>query len=268
MSPNQLPVVFVSHGAPTASVDHDETTEFWKKYGKTLAKNWSFKSVLLVSAHWESNGPLRISGAEKPEIIYDYFGFPKKYYDVSYNAKGSPELAQKVAQLLNGKSIPCQIDMKRGLDHGAWVPSIFMFPNGSVPIVQLSLSSSLDPSFHVKLGNALSELRKEGVLVVCSGSAIHNIAERYDEKPWCRYIEGKIDDAMKLNAEQRTTCLVALMNDPQFIQAHPRSEHYMPLVVASAAGTPSYNDTLSTNAQKVHERITWGNLSMAMYQFD
>lgn len=122
----RLPTFFVSHGAPTMSLELDETTKFWKDLGKKI-KSMNPRAVLMVSAHWETpSTALKVTASASPSLIYDFYGFPRKFYDVKYPAKSSPEVAQEVADVLNSASIPCELDHQRGLDHGAWVPAIHM----------------------------------------------------------------------------------------------------------------------------------------------
>ncbi len=130
------------------------------------------EAVLLVSAHWETTRPA-VNAADELDTIHDFYGFPQELYEMRYPAHGSSELASRVVGLLKKAKIDCDVDRQRGLDHGAWVPLMVMFPEANIPVVQLSIQHHLDPSKHYSLGMAIAALRKEGVLVIGSGGAVH-----------------------------------------------------------------------------------------------
>jgi 4,5-DOPA dioxygenase extradiol len=125
------------------------------------------QAVLCISAHWNTPRPM-VNAVKAPETIHDFYGFPAELYGLRYNARGSPDLAGRVADLLHKAGLSCDLDDHRGLDHGAWVPLTLMYPNADVPVVQLSIQQHLDPTQHIALGAAISSLRDEGVLVVGS----------------------------------------------------------------------------------------------------
>ena len=131
-------------------------------------------ALLVVSAHYETD-IVTLTGGDKPELIYDYGGFPAHTYELTYPAPGSPELAQRAGELLIGAGIPYRIDTHRGFDHGVFIPLKLMYPAADVPIVQLSLRADLDPAFHLTVGKALEPLRDEGILIVGSGLSYHNM---------------------------------------------------------------------------------------------
>lgn len=130
------------------------------------------RAVLCVSAPLEYV-TVAVSAVESPVSMHDFYGFPSDLNRLRYDARGSPDLATRVAKLVHDAGLPCDVDRSRGLDHGAWVPLMHMFPKGEVPVVQLSIQSHLDPVKHTALGEAISPLRSEGVLVLGSGGAVH-----------------------------------------------------------------------------------------------
>ena len=166
MSPRQ-PVLFLSHGAPPLADDATWTGQL---------HDWSSRldkptSVLMVSAHWE-NQPVTVSSTRPgTPLVYDFWGFPQKYYDVIYDAPVAPELASRVAGLVDG---PVYQGPDRGLDHGAYVPMVELFPEADVPVVQMSLPT-LDPKGLYELGRRLTPLRDEGTLIIGSGFTTHNL---------------------------------------------------------------------------------------------
>src|SRR5690606_14301480 len=131
-------------------------------------------AVLVVSGHWEEP-ELAVMGHSAPPMLYDYYGFPRHTYEVTYPAPGAPAVARRVQALLGGAGFSARLDAERGFDHGAFVPLAVMYPQADVPVLQLSLHSSLDPQMHLRIGAALAALRDDGVLIVGSGMSYHNL---------------------------------------------------------------------------------------------
>ncbi|MDD4555807.1 MAG: 4,5-DOPA dioxygenase extradiol [Alphaproteobacteria bacterium] len=164
----KMPVVFVGHGSPMNIIEENEFTEGWKEIAKKIPKP---TAVLCISAHWFTQGQ-KVSTNPVPETIYDFYGFPDALYQITYPAKGSIALAEKVADLLGGK---VEKDSSQGLDHGAWSVLKFMFPEADVPVVQLSVNRANSPQASFELGMKLRKLREEGVLILGSGDVVHNL---------------------------------------------------------------------------------------------
>ena len=169
----RMPVLFTSHGNPMDIPLSKDERPFWNKLfelGKDLQKNYDVKAALVVSAHWCTRGTfVNISSEQKQ--IYDYYGFPEHYYDVYYHAKGSPEIAHEVKKIV--PSVSETTDW--GLDHGAWPMLMHLFPNADIPVFQLSIDYYAKPEYHYELGRQLKSLREKGVLIIGSGSLIHNL---------------------------------------------------------------------------------------------
>lgn len=169
----RMPVLFTSHGNPMDIPLSKEERPFWNKLfelGKDLQKNFDVKAALVVSAHWCTKGTF-VNVSPDQQQIYDYYGFPDNYYDVYYNAKGSPETAHEVKKIV--PTISETTDW--GLDHGAWPMLMHLFPNADVPVFQLSIDYHAKPDYHYQLGKQLKSLREKGVLIIGSGSLIHNL---------------------------------------------------------------------------------------------
>ena len=164
-----IPTVFVSHGSPTLSIENVPARQFLIDLG---ARYPSVRAVLCISAHWNTDRPC-VNIGKTHETIHDFYGFPGELYRIEYPCAGSPDLAAEVVDHLKKAGLPCDVDPTRGLDHGAWVPLRLMFPDGGVPIVQLSIHQGLDPAYHVALGEVISDVRETGVLVLGSGGAVH-----------------------------------------------------------------------------------------------
>ena len=169
----KMPVLFTSHGSPMDIPLSTEERAFWKslfELGKELQNNYEVKAALIVSAHWCTKGTYVNISPEQTQI-YDYYGFPEEYYKVKYNAKGAPEIAHEVKKII--PSVAETTDW--GLDHGAWPMLMHLFPNANVPVFQMSIDYYAKPQYHYELGRQLKSLREKGVLIIGSGSLIHNL---------------------------------------------------------------------------------------------
>jgi 4,5-DOPA dioxygenase extradiol len=228
---NTMPVIFAAHGAPVLLDDKEWMGEL-VAWAKAMPKP---KSVLMVSAHWEE--PSATLGATKPvPLVYDFGGFPERYYQTKYPSPGAPELANRIRALLVGRGMALAEDSGRGLDHGAYVPLVPMYPEADVPVLQLSMPT-LDPKNLFALGQALAPLRNEGVLIFGSGFLTHNM--RYAFRPGIPAWAKEFDD-WAAGAIERFD--VEALQDfhtraPAASTALPTWEHYAPLLVAAGAAS-------------------------------
>jgi 4,5-DOPA dioxygenase extradiol len=226
-----MPAIFAAHGAPILLDD-----ELW--VGELAA--WSGvlprpKSVLMVSAHWEEF-PATLGATRPVPLVYDFSGFPEKYYRMRYPCPGAPALAARVRELLGSKGIDCADDPARGLDHGAYVPLLAMYPAADTPVLQMSMPR-LDPAELFALGRALAPLRDEGVLVFGSGFLTHNMAYAFRPgiPPWARAFDDWAADAL---ARFDVEALIDFQTRaPAARTALPTWEHFAPLLVAAGAAT-------------------------------
>ncbi len=226
-----MPVIFAAHGAPVLLDDKVWMGEL-RAWAAAMPKP---KSVLMVSAHWEE--PAATLGAMQPvPLVYDFYGFPERYYQTKYPSPGAPELGARVRALLGGRGVAVAEDATRGLDHGAYVPLVPMYPEADVPVLQLSMPT-LDPKKLFALGQALAPLRGEGVLIFGSGFLTHNM--RYAFRPgipaWAKEFDAWAEDAI-------TRFDVDALRDfhtraPAASTALPTWEHYAPLLVAAGAAS-------------------------------
>lgn len=259
MTADILPSIFVSHGAPTLSLDPGATGASWQRLARDLPRP---RSVLCVSAHWMTEQPA-VSAPERNETIHDFYGFPELLYRLAYPAPGAPALAQRVSSLLGAAGIAAAVERERGLDHGAWVPLRIMYPEADIPTIQLSIQPRRDASWHHRLGAALAPLRGEGVLVLASGGAVHNlrtIAWQGGPPPdWAQEFDDWLAAAL---AEGREAELLDwTRRAPHAQQAQPTPDHFLPLFVALGAAGPGARGT------PLHRGFTLGSLSMAAFQF-
>ena len=255
-----LPTLFISHGSPETAIATTPAHDFLQTLGKPYQ---AIRAALVISAHWETACPV-VGASERPETIHDFSGFPDELYDIKYPAKGAPKLAAEVASLLETAGLQCQIDARRGLDHGAWVPLSLMFPDANIPVFQLSIQKSLDPATHLALGEALTDLRKEGMLVIGSGGAVHPLGyvtfPSPTPFPWAVAFDDWLTDAVQRGDRQALVEYRTKAPYPE--RAHPRPYHYMPLLVALGAAGPK------AKGKVLHQSWEYGFLSMGMYAFD
>ncbi|HEX6885283.1 MAG TPA: class III extradiol ring-cleavage dioxygenase [Planctomycetota bacterium] len=224
----RMPVIFAAHGAPILLDD-----EVWMgelaAWARALPRP---RSVLMISAHWEER-PATLGATRTLPLVYDFHGFPERYYQTQYPAPGAPELAERVRALLGARRMPVADDPGRGLDHGAYVPLVAMYPQADVPVLQLSLPG--EPAELFELGRALAPLREEGVLVFGSGFLTHNM--RYAFRPgvpqWAREFDAWAEDAL---ARFDVDALIDFRaRAPAAATALPTWEHYAPVLVAAGA---------------------------------
>ena len=165
----KLPVLFIGHGSPMNGIEDNEFSRTWAKFGKEIPKP---KAVLVISAHWLTNGT-HITAMENPKTIHDFGGFPQALFDVEYPVKGSPELAKAASELITSTKIG--LDHDWGLDHGTWTVVRHMYPNADIPVLQLSIDYNKPAQYHYDLSKQLASLRKKGVLIIGSGNMVHNL---------------------------------------------------------------------------------------------
>lgn len=256
-------VLFLSHGGGPLPLlgdkGHENMIDFIKKITPTLARP---SAILVISAHWEASKPTITSGSFPP-LIYDYYGFPQETYEIKYPAPGSPELANKIFNLLKRAGIEAQLDEHRGFDHGVFVPLKMMFPDADIPCVQLSLLNNLKPEEHIKIGKALADLRKDNVLIIGSGFSFHNMKEFFATSTKTTQLmnmsfeQWLIDtcSSHQYTEEEREHRLINWDSAPAARYCHPREEHLLPLHVCyGVAGTA---------AKKVFEFEILGKMSSA-----
>jgi aromatic ring-opening dioxygenase catalytic subunit (LigB family) len=191
-------------------------------------------AILVVTAHWEA--PVAsFSGGQRPELIYDYHGFPPETYALTYPARGAPELADRAAGLLRQAGLDAAVDPAHGWDHGVFIPLKMMYPQADIPVLAMSLKAGLDPLEHIAMGEALRPLRADGVLIMGSGMSYHNLRQM-DNAAAAAQFDGWLDGALSGDAGHRRSRLAQWADAPSGRASHPREEHLLPLMVAAGAG--------------------------------
>lgn len=251
------PALFVSHGAPTMAVETDGFAAELARWGGALGKP---RGAVVVSAHWVAAAAH--TGVEaQADLYYDFGGFPDELYQVQYRAPGWPELAARVRELTGASA-----ERERPWDHGVWVPLMKMYPQADVPIVQVSLPLRSGPEGWLALGRALAPLRKDGIMVVGSGGAVHNL-RRLDwggggaVASWAAAFDGWITDVV---GRRDLAGLARVLEVPSLRDAHPTVEHLAPLLVA--AGAAADGDALPPATFPITGWVL-GSLSMRSVQW-
>jgi len=251
--------VFISHGSPMHALQPGPAGEAWKALGRRLPRP---KAILIASAHWETNLPM-LTGSEKPETIHDFYNFPEPLYRLRYPSPGAPEVARRAQALLKDAGITAGIDGCRGLDHGAWSPLLYMYPDADIPVVQISVQPELGPRHHVAVGNSLRSLSNEGVLIIGSGHMTHNLRDwsrgQGAPAPYAKEFQAWVFD--KLNRKDVDTLVDYRSASPHGVRAHPTDEHFLPLFFALGAAAEK------AKPERVYDAIDAGVLAMDAYVF-
>nr|XP_021861048.1 4,5-DOPA dioxygenase extradiol 1-like [Spinacia oleracea] len=255
--------LFITHGNPILTVENAHPLrpffEIWKE--KILSKKP--KAILVISGHWETDHP-SVNAVHINDTIYDFDDYPPAMYQFKYAAPGSPKLAKRVEELLKKSGLETvHIEKKRGLDHGAWVPLMLMYPEANIPVCQLSVQPKLDGTYHYNLGRALALLKDEGVLIIGSGSMTHPLDEtphyRDGVAPWTAHFDSWLHTALTNERHEEVNRYES--NAPNWKLAHPFPEHFYPLhVVIGAAGE-------KWKAELIHSSWDHGTLSHGSYKF-
>jgi 4,5-DOPA dioxygenase extradiol len=259
MGSQAAPALFVSHGSPLVALDSDDYPKALRSFGDGAA---SARALVVVSAHWETPGEVRVTASARPALIYDFYGFPERLYRLKYEAPGEPSLSADVVARLKEAGLPAVADAERGLDHGAWVPLLHAFPQAKLPVVQVSMPVGASPAQVARLGEVLRPLRAQGVLLMGSGGIVHNLRRlNFHEKAasaeqWAEAFDGWV--ARKLEARDFSG-VQQWLEAPNARLAHPKAEHLLPLYFVLGAALPE--DRLTP----VFEGFHHGTLSMRSF---
>jgi len=259
----KMPALFVGHGSPMNTLEDNDFTRTWRELGKSLPHP---KAILAISAHWETRGTY-VTGMAQPQTIHDFGGFPRALFEYEYPAPGSEELVRLVQDAVKAPAV--QVDQTWGLDHGTWSVLAHLYPQADIPVVQLSLDMRADPASHYRLGQALKELRRQGILIVGSGNIVHNlrmvsIEGRNFNIPrghdWAVEFDETIKEAV-VSGNHGTVIDYKKGGRPALLSV-PTPEHYLPLLYI--LGLQDEQDKLSF----FNESLVAGSLSMRSVRLD
>ncbi|MCF7826735.1 MAG: dioxygenase [Candidatus Marinimicrobia bacterium] len=258
------PILYLPHGGGPlpllADPGHTELISFLNSIRVNLGEP---RAILVVSAHWEEAVP-SIQSAERPEMLYDYYGFPPETYQITYPAPGHPELAEQIQAELWKAGIKSNLNPERGFDHGLFVPLKIIFPEARIPCFQISLIQGLDPAQHIALGRALYFLRSQNVLIVGSGMSFHNMQAFFkggltDNRPDVEFDQWLVKTCCSdlLSTAERDHELINWSQAPAARYCHPREEHLLPLHVCyGAAGSNAPPAELVFNGEVLGARVS------------
>lgn len=249
-----MPVLFVGHGSPMNALGNNSYAKILNEIGQNITRP---KAILIISAHWETEGA-KILNSDRPKMIYDFHGFPPELYKLDYPVAGQVELAQKTLELFPKGAV--SLDQNWGLDHGAWTVLMHLYPKADIPIVSMSLNYQFTFREHFEFAQKLKDLRNDGVLIVGSGNITHNLRQiSWEEKAkpfmWAIQFDWAIRDALK--GWDIETLLGGAMISPELWKlAHPTVDHYLPLLYVLGAADQGERISFS------HEVIQNGSMSM------
>ncbi len=258
----KMPVLFVGHGSPMNIVLKNSYTNSLVKAAKEIPKP---KAILVISAHWLTNGTF-VTCMEKPKTIYDFYSFPEELYQLNYPSPGSPENAQVTIKVGKSTQIGCG---NWGLDHAAWAVLKHMYPAADIPVLEMSLDYSYNDwnpkplEFHYKLGSELAPLREKGVLIIGSGNIVHNLGLidfDIDAKPfeWAVKFDERVKQCLVSGNHKDLINYHALGKEASY--AVPTQDHYLPMIYT--IGLQKKDET----PKFIHEGFQNGSVSMRAFQ--
>ncbi len=255
----KMPLIFIGHGSPMNAIEDNIYTKSWKHIWSRLPRP---RAILMFSAHWITSGVTMISTSENPKMIYDMWWFPSELYHVNYPVPGSSDVAHEIIDLLESNNFPIQQDPLRWIDHGVWSVLVHLFPDANIPVVSMSLDYTLSPKALFHLGEILSILRDQWVLIIASGNIVHNL--RAIDWSWENIFPWAVDFDLRVGMG-----ITTWKNSKEFMDildfwswgdiskmAHPTYDHLIPLF--PLLGATSTDDSVYFYTPE----ISMGSLSM------
>ncbi|TCB66887.1 dioxygenase [Acinetobacter sp. ANC 4178] len=258
MNLQTLPGLFISHGSPMLALNPEQVGPALHRLSLNLPTP---KAIVVMSAHWESQA-LEVNTGIRPETWHDFRGFPPALYEIRYPAPGEPKLAEDILKRLSDAGIDAHANNSRPRDHGVWMPLLHMFPNADIPVVEISLPIHMSAEQIYQIGQTLSALREQQVLLIGSGSITHNLSElswhgeSQDVPVWASTFRNHV--VQKLT-HQDYDAILDWNSIPYVQRNHPTLEHFAPLFFAMGTGT---------RFNIVHSSFSMGSLGMDIYRFD
>lgn len=251
-----FPALFISHGAAAEAMAEDPFIDSLRELGVRLPQP---RAILIISGHWWEPGASLVTTAQRPPTIHDFGGYPPEFYRLRYPATGDPELARRIVEMLRAGGEEADVDDERGFDHGVWVPLRALYPRADIPVVQLSIPAMRSPRELAAIGAMLRPLRREQVLIIGSGGAVHNLARRSFNKEapvmeWAR----KFNEWLKgrLVATDSDAILDYGQKGPNALMAVPTPDHFDPIFYVLGVTEPG------ERYKTFYEDIYYGSISM------
>ena len=259
----RYPTLFVNHGGgPLPLLGRQPVlVEHMKETVQKFLPKTKPTAVVVLSAHWESD-PVKITSSKHPNLLFDYYGFPPETYEYIYKAPGHPELAEKIHNLLDKQGIRSELDPKRGLDHGVFIPLMLMYPEADIPVVAVSMDASLSAEKNMAIGAALEPLRDQGVLILGSGYSFHNMEAFFHPSKHTQEQARRFNTWLQQTLLGSSTLkpvlplLAKWQNAPGARVCHPREEHLLPLFMTAAAAGPAAQAKLIWSDDKSDHAIS------------
>lgn len=253
---SKMPALFIGHGSPMNTLERNGYTEAWQTFGRHLPRP---RAILAISAHWYF-GATAVTAMVRPRTIHDFYGFPQELFAFDYPARGDPDLAAEIVEVVKPEWVGLDRD-QWGLDHGAWSVLAHLYPDADVPVVQLSLNATRPLEYHLDLSRRLAPLRNRGVLIIASGNVVHNLRVlRWNEPnlgfPWAQ----RFDDAVAEQLARDPEDILRLTEHPNFAASVPTSEHFVPLLYTAGLASAD-NDVL----EPLVRGYSMGSISMSCY---
>ena len=223
---SKMPVLFIGHGSPMNTVQQNGFTEAWAAFGRQLPRP---RALLVVSAHWYF-GATAVTAMPMPRTIHDFYGFPEQLFEFDYPARGDPDLANEIAELVKPKWVGLDRD-QWGLDHGTWSVLAHIYPEADIPVVQLSINALRPLDYHLDLAASLDVLRSRGVMVVASGNVVHNLQRlQWDQQDLAYDWAERFDDAVVEQLASDPGDVLRVMEHRDYDLAVPTPDHFIPLL--------------------------------------
>jgi 4,5-DOPA dioxygenase extradiol len=257
-----MPMLFLGHGSPMNAIEENEFVKGWRDAGESIPHP---TAIICISAHWETRGT-NVTAMEKPQTIHDFGGFPQALFEVQYPAPGSPELARETKEIV--KKTEIGLDVKWGLDHGCWSVIKHLYPKADVPVIQVSIDHYQKPQYHYDLAKELAPLRKRGVLIVGSGTIVHNLgmvawdklnADNYGYD-WAQEAKEKMKNFILHNDHK--SLINYDLQGREFKLSIPTPEHFLPLLYILALKGENEKVTL------FYDKNVAGSLAMTSVKID
>ncbi|MFX0023054.1 MAG: dioxygenase [Candidatus Hermodarchaeota archaeon] len=223
-----MPAIFIGHGSPYNLFDKNDFTQSLKAFGKELFTKYNPRAIILISAHWLTRGTF-LTSEDNPRMVYDYYGFPKHFYEYIYPAKGSTKIVEEIA-----RSFPDLLNTTNewGIDHAATIVLENLIPSGEIPVIELSVDVQHPPQHHFELGKKLAKLRQKDFLFIGSGNLIHTFREfnwDINAEPFKWAIE--LDNIQKRALDSTDTDILINYDKVELSKrGFQTNDHYLPML--------------------------------------
>lgn len=257
----RAPLLFVGHGSPMNGIESNAFSQEWSKRARSLDRP---AAILVISAHWLTHGT-RVTAMDQPRTIHDFGGFPQELFDVQYPAPGAPDLAAETKGIVKAADI--ELDHDWGLDHGTWSVLRQMYPEATIPVIQLSIDYGKPAQYHYDLARELASLRDKGVMILGSGNMVHNlrmVAWDKLDKPgfgydWAQEMHAQFKE--KINQRDHDTLIHYEKMGRAASLAIPTPDHYYPLLYT--LGLQQKDE----QPQFFNDELVGGSLNMTSVEF-